>query len=91
MAKPRRTKHIKRKPATHRCDLLQWRRKEEKLGYEQIAERAKVSVNAAWKTVGGKGDPSASTMKAVYKAMGLDPKFALDDRLEEIDFHLAVL
>lgn len=75
----------------YRYDLLQWRRKRTGDKYEAIAEAAGLSVNAAWKTINGKTDPSATTLKKIFCAMGLDPKHALNDELQESQFRRAVV
>lgn len=75
----------------YRFDLLQERRKQTGDKYEEIAEVAGVSLNAVWKTVNGKTDPSASTMKAVFTAMGLDPRCALDFKLRKSQVRRAVV
>lgn len=73
-----------RHPMNYRYDLLKQRRLQTGDKYEDIAARADLSINAVWKTVNGKTDPSASTLKAVFEAMGLDPSYALnfDKRLK---------
>lgn len=75
----------------YRHDLLRWRRKKTGANYEDIAALAGLSLNATWKTINGKTDPSASTMRGVFEAMGLDPKHALNFELNESQFRRAVV
>lgn len=71
-------------------ELLQWRRERTGDSYQEIATRAKISLNAAWKIINGKTDPSASTLKRTFTAMGLNHKYALC-QLDESQFRRAVV
>lgn len=81
----------------YRHDLLRWRRKRTGDSYADIAERAGISRMAVCDTVRGENsrtaevDPSGSTIKQTFIAMGLDPKYAFDDKLKEHQFRRAVV
>lgn len=74
-----------------RLDLVQWRFDEGGFTYEGVAKDADLSCNAVWKLIKGKSDPSASTLKATFEAMGLNPKHALDFDLKKSQFRRAVV
>lgn len=71
--------------------LLQWRKETTGQSYESIAYRAGLSLNATWKTINGKVDPSASTLLKLFTAMGLDRKEALNPDLKKSQFRRAVV
>ena len=75
----------------YRYDLLQARRKETGDSYGVIAKRARLSKNAVVNVIKGETDPTASTIRAVCRAMDLDPKYAFDFNLVKDEFHCAVL
>jgi transcriptional regulator with XRE-family HTH domain len=74
-----------------RLDLVQWRFENGGFTYEGVADAADLSANAVWKFIKGKGEPSASTLRAVFEAMGLDPKQAFNDKLKRSQFRRAVV
>lgn len=67
----------------YRYDLFQWRR--EKLGhtYDQIADRCDLSKNTVYLIIEGKTNPTAASINEISKALGLNPKFALDQGLTQ--------
>jgi DNA-binding phage protein len=71
--------------------LLQWRKETTGQSYESIAYKAKISLNATWKTINGRVDPSASTLLKLFTAMGLDRKEALNPDLKRSQFRRAVV
>ena len=74
-----------------RLDLAQWRFRKAGFTYEGVADAAGLSLNAVWKLLTGKTDPSASTIKAMFLAMGMNPKYAMDFDLKETQFWRAVV
>lgn len=76
---------------SYRYDLLQWRKERTGKSYEAIADDAGLSLSATWKIILGKTDPSASTLTKIFRAMGLDPKQALNPDLKESQFRRAVV
>ena len=75
----------------YRHDLLRWRVQDLDKTYEELAKRHPVSSTSICDLARGEVDPRASTIKAVFKAMGLDPKYAMDFTLRKSDFRRAVL
>lgn len=81
----------------YRHDLLRWRRQQTGDSYATIAAKARISRMAVCDTVRGRNsrndevDPTGSTIKRTFKAMGLDPKYAFDDTLRKINFGDAVI
>jgi transcriptional regulator with XRE-family HTH domain len=80
----------------YRYDLAQWRRKETSDSYAVLSERCGLSRTTLCDTVRGKNargvvDPSASTIAKTFKALGLDPKYALDFKLKKAEFRRAVV
>lgn len=69
----------------YRHDILRRKRKELGVSYERIANKSGLSLNATWEAINGKVDPSASTLKKLYTAMGLDPRCAFDFKLKVSD------
>jgi transcriptional regulator with XRE-family HTH domain len=76
---------------SYRFDLLQWRKEQTGKSYDEIADDSDISLNAAWKLIRGKCDPSASTLTKIFEGMGLDPKRALDHDLKASQFWRAVV
>lgn len=74
-----------------RLDLVQWRFEEGGFTYEGLAEAADLSPNAVWKIIKGQSDPSASTLKALFPAMGLDLQHVFNDKLKKSQFRRAVI
>lgn len=75
----------------YRHDLLRWRRKLTGDSYQDLADISGLSRTTLCDTVRGVIDPSASTIKKTYKALGLDPKYALDFSLRKSEFPCAVI
>lgn len=76
----------------YRYDLLNWRRaKLDNPPYEDLAERSGISSTTLCDAFRGVIDPRASTLKAIFEAMDLDPKYAMDFRLKENQFRRAVV
>ena len=65
----------------YRYDLFQWRREKLEETYDQIAARCRLSKNTVYLIIEGKTNPTASSINEISKALGLDPKFALDHQL----------
>jgi hypothetical protein len=76
---------------TYRFDLLQWRKEQTGKSYEEIAHESDLSLNASWKLIKGKCDPSASSLTKIFSGMGLDTRFALDHDLKKRQFWRAVV
>lgn len=74
-----------------RLDILQWRFKTGDFTYEGVADKADLSPNAVWKLIKGKSDPTSSTLKAIWVAMGLNLKYVFDDNLKKSQFWRAVV
>lgn len=74
-----------------RLDLLQWRFETGDFTYEGVARDAGLSPNAVWKLIKGLSDPSASTLKATFEAMGLNLKYVFDFNLKKTQFRRAVV
>lgn len=80
-----------------RYDIAQRQFKELGQSYEAISKAARLpkghlSVSTVWLICSGKGDPgdpNASTIKALFKALGLKPEYALNFQLKKSEFHLA--
>jgi len=66
-----------------RLDLARWQFERGGFTYEGVAKKSGLSLNAVWKLLTGKSDPSSSTIKAVFIAMDLDPKYAMNFDLKE--------
>jgi transcriptional regulator with XRE-family HTH domain len=81
---------IKTEPG-FRLDLAQWRFEKGGFTYEGVAAGSGLSLNAVWKLLKGKSDPSTTTVKAAFIAMGLDTKYAMNFDLKETQFRRAVL
>lgn len=75
----------------YRYDLLQWRREKTGDSYDLIADRSDLSKSTVWLIIGGNTNPTASNINRVFKALGLDPKYALDFKLTEKGFRRAVV
>jgi predicted transcriptional regulator len=75
----------------YRHDLLRWRRAETGETFQELADRSGVSSTTICDAFRGVLDPRASTIKAIFKATGLDPKFALDFSLRKSEFRRAVV
>jgi len=74
----------------YRHDILRAQRRDTGESYELIASKARISVNATWEAINGKTDPRASTIKKLFRVMGLDPRVAFDFDLKVTDFRRAV-
>ena len=79
------------KDMEYRYDLLEWRREKTGESYNLIADRCGLSKSTVWLIIGGRTNPTASNINGVFKAMGLDPKFAFDFKLTEKGFRRAVV
>lgn len=75
----------------YRHDLFQWRRDKRGDTYDQVADRCDLSKNTVYLIIEGKTNPTASSITEVAKALGLDPKFALDFKLKASQFRRAVV
>ena len=75
----------------YRHDLLRWARERSGASYRELEERSGVSRMTLCDTVRGETDPTATTLKATFEALGLDPKYALDFKLKEAQFRRAVV
>lgn len=75
----------------YRHDLAEWRRKKTGESYDTLAERCGLSKSTIWQFVEGKANPTASSITGIFKALGLNPKFALDFEIEEHQFRRAVV
>lgn len=75
----------------YRHDLFEWQRDERGESYDQIADRCGLSKNTVYLIIGGKTNPTASSINRVSRALGLDPKFALDFKLRKHQFRRAVV
>lgn len=75
----------------YRYDLFQWRRAKRGDTYNEVADRCSLSKNTVYLIIEGKTNPTASSIKQVAKALGLNPKFALDFGLTERQFRRAVV
>jgi transcriptional regulator with XRE-family HTH domain len=75
----------------YRHDFL--REKQDVTGdtYERISERAGLSKNTVYLVIQGKTNPTASTLRATFQAVGVDPKYAFDFKLRRSDFRRAVV
>ena len=73
-----------------RFDLVQWRKEQTGQSYEAIAEASGLSLNAVWKFINEKCDPSTSTVEKLFIGMGLNPVYALDRKLKRSQFWRAV-
>lgn len=73
-----------------RHDIAQARRVQLKLVYGDLAAKAGLSSDTAWRVCNGDGDPTATTLTKVFKALGLKPEYALNFDLKKKQFHLAV-
>lgn len=75
----------------YRYDLLEWRRGKTGDSYDAIADRCGLSKNTVWLIVGGKTNPTASSINMIFSAMGLNSKYALDPDLKPSQFWRAVV
>lgn len=75
----------------YRYDLYQWQREKLRVTYDQVASRCDLSKNTVYLIIEGKTNPTASSINEVSKALGLDPKFALDFKLRKNQFRRAVV
>lgn len=83
----RLTEHLKHMDYRH--DLFEWASEGET--YSAIADRCDLSKNTVYLIITGKTNPTASSINSISKALGLDPKFALDFKLKEHQFRRAVV
>jgi transcriptional regulator with XRE-family HTH domain len=75
----------------YRHDLFQWRRENRGDTYNDVAGRCELSKNTVYLIIEGKTNPTASSINEVSRALGLDPKFALDFKLRKNQFRRAVV
>jgi transcriptional regulator with XRE-family HTH domain len=75
----------------YRSDLFQWRFEIVGASYDDIADRCGISKDTAWRIINGKTNPHASSINRISKALGLEPKFALDFKLRKRQFRRAVV
>lgn len=74
-----------------RLDLLLWQQQRNGDSYGSLARKADLSKQTVWNVMTTERDPSVSTIKKIFEGAGLDPKFALDFKLEERQFRRAVI
>jgi transcriptional regulator with XRE-family HTH domain len=79
------------KPMDYRHDLFEWRRERTGETYDAIADRCELSKNTVYLIILGKTNPTASSINRISRALGLDPKFALDFKLRKNQFRRAVV
>lgn len=80
----------------YRHDVARWQKRVTKVSYATLRARSGLSRTTLCDTVRGKNargivDPTASTIAKTFKALGLDPKYALDFKLKKAEFRRAVL
>ena len=80
----------------YRHDLLQWRRERTGATYAQLSDlsglrRGVICDVVRGKTNKGATNPTVATIRATYRALGLDPKYALDFSLKKNQFWRAVV
>lgn len=73
-----------------RCDILQAVKDHTGETYEQIAARTGISATTLCDVFMERVDPRVSTVKAVFKAMRVDPALALKDNISKTEFRRAV-
>jgi len=75
-----------------RNDLIEWRRKKINMSFARWSEASGLSRSTLYELVKGSTfSPTASTIEKASRALGLNPKYALDSELKRSQFHLAVL
>lgn len=78
----------------YRYDLLKWRLKQlqdEGHSYRTLSAESGVPISTFCDTVRGATRPFPETIKRVFKALGLNPKYAMDFQLKKKNFDSAVL
>lgn len=75
----------------YRHDLFEWRRGKQGESYDAIADKCGLSKNTAYLIITGQTNPTASSINRISRALGLDPKYALDFKLKASQFRRAVV
>jgi transcriptional regulator with XRE-family HTH domain len=74
-----------------RSDILQAVRDETGETYEQIASRTGIAATTLCDVINERVDPRVSTVKAVFRAMRVDPKYAMNFNISKTEFRRAVV
>lgn len=72
-----------------RYDLAQKKREKLKITYADLGAAAGLSSDTVWRVCKGQGDPTATTLTKLFRALGLKPEYALNFQLKKSQFHLA--
>lgn len=74
---------MKSRDENFRYDILTWWRGETGQTYDAIAIAAGLSRNTVYLVHNGETDPTASTLKSIFVAVGLKPEIAMNFKLPE--------
>lgn len=61
-----------------RYDLAQKKREKLKITYADLGAAAGLSSDTVWRVCNGQGDPTATTLTKLFRALGLNPECALN-------------
>lgn len=75
----------------YRRDLMLWRQDKTGDSYGSLARKSGLSKQAVWNIMLGKSEPTVSSITKLFRALELDPKYALDFKLRKREFHRAEL